>query len=441
MRLHELLAILSKRRWMVLGLLSVAVLTSVVIALARPSEYESTATMALTPDVDRSQGYISSEELSGLLSTYAETAKSGLTRRRAAVILGRPLPGSVDTSTVAGTGILRISGRARTPSDAAAIARAVATAFARSVASNPLIHVSVVDPAQLPDDPVQPRPPLIIGVSMLVALLAAIGLAVLVERVRQRVETPADIAALTDAPLIGRLPRERALQRSQARLIWGADRSIPLQESFRALRTNIEFVVGERRLIVITSPESGQGKSTVVANLGVALAQIGLETVIVDADLRRPQQHAIFGLENRTGLSNAMALRNTTLEPVPSGYRNLSVVTSGPPPPDPTEMLHIRFGSLVERLRELDALVLFDTPPVLPVSDARLVASHTDGVVLVVAGGLLKPAALEGTLDRLALLGSEVLGVVLNQSDQNLDAGAYYYSAAEEPGEPALGRL
>jgi capsular exopolysaccharide synthesis family protein len=259
------------------------------------------------------------------------------------------------------------------------------------------------------------------------------------ERVRRRLETPAEITELTDQPVVGRLPRQRSLQRAEAQLIWNQERMTGLQESFRALRTNVQFLAEGRRVIENTSPDPAQGKSTVVANLGAALAQIGIDTVIVDADLRRPSQHKIFGVDNSTGLSNLLAVREPAVDLKPAGQPNLWVIPSGPLPPDPTEMLHVRFASLMERLRELDALVLIDTPPVLPVSDARLIAPHCDGVLLVVAAGTVKPVALEQALERLSIVRANVLGVVLNQSGHDLEAtGGYYYTNPHESAGAAV---
>jgi succinoglycan biosynthesis transport protein ExoP len=431
-QLNELLAILSKRRFGVIAVVMLTVAFSAALALVTPPRYEATATLALTPKIDRTQGFISATDLSALLSTYAETAKSRVNRSRAEQILGRKLPGDVDTSTVGGTGILRITGSAEIPKDAADTASAAAQAFQQSVTSNPLILVSVIDPATAPTTPVQPRPPLIVAIGILLGLLAGISYALVMERVRRRIETPAEINELTDKPVVGRLPRQRALQRVPASLVWNQERMTGLQESYRALRTNVQFLAEGKRVIQVTSPDPAQGKSTVVANLGTALAQIGIDTVIVDGDLRRPTQHKVFGIDNSTGLSTLLSVRTPQIDLKPSGFPNLWVIPSGPLPPDPTELLHVRFESLVERLRELDALILIDTPPVLPVSDARLIAPHCDGVLLVVWAGSAKPVALESALERLSIVQARLLGVVLNQSGHDLEAtGGYYYTSPE----------
>ncbi len=432
MQLAELLAIIKKRRFGVMFVVMLTVGFAAAIALVTPPRYEATATLAITPKSNENQALIGAGDLSALLSTYAETAKSRVNRARAQQILGRPLPGEVDTSTVGGTGILRITGNAATPQDAADTANAAAQGFQQSLQDNPLFVVSVINPPEPPTAAVQPRPPLIVAVGILLGLLAGVSYALVMERVRRRIETPAEINDLTDKPVVGRLPRQRALQRAPASLVWDQERMIGLQESYRALRTNVQFLAEGKRVIEITSPDPAQGKSTVVANLGTALAQIGVETVIVDADLRRPTQHKVFGVDNSTGLSTMLSVRHADIEVKPSGFPNLSVIPSGPLPPDPTEMLHVRFASLMQRLHELDALILVDTPPVLPVSDARLIAPHCDGVLLVVAAGIVKPVSLESALERLEIVRANIMGIILNQSGQDLEAtGGYYYTSPE----------
>ena len=438
MELKDLLAIAVKRRWLMVGVIGLAIVLSALIAFSRPARYEATATLALTPDVRQGQGFVASDSISALLGTYAATAKAEVNLRRAEQAIGKPLPGEVDTSIEPGTGILRISGTAESPADAALTARSAAEAFVNSISGNKLVIASLVDPAEPPESPIQPRPPLIIATAALLGALAAVLLAFAIERLRRRVETPDDVAELTDAPLLGRLPRHRSLQRGPARLIWDEDQMIGLQEGFRALRTNVQFLLDDpNKLIQVTSPEPAQGKSTTVANLGVALGQVGVETVIVDADFRRPRQHEIFGLDNLEGLSTMMAVRDSEPYLKGSGYPNLWVLTSGPMPPEPTEMLAIRAAALATQLRTLNALVLIDSPPILPVNDARLIAPHTDGVLMVLAAGGPKPSAVQLALQRLELVGAHVVGVVLNESGDDLDAtGGYYYQREPQPEIP-----
>ena len=441
MEVRDLVALAVKRRTVIALCFLLTVGFGAVFAFSQAKRYESVVTIALTPDVQNQQGFIATDTLDGLLSTYAQTAASRVNLNRAQQLIGRPLPGTVRTESQQGAGILRIWGNDTSPSGAALTARAVADAFIQSIRGNKLLVASIVDPATVPTSPVQPRPPLIIGVSAVLGLMAGLMLAVAIEHFRRRVDTHADVAEFTTAPVIGRLPRTRILQRGAPTLVWNSPNLAGLQEAFRALRTNIEFVTKGRSsfAIQVTSPNTGQGKSTIVANLGVAFAQVGVETLILDADLRRPFQHRIFGLANDRGLSTLMAIPDADVQPIPSGVKGLWVMPSGPAPPNSTEMLHIRFERVLRGLVERYDLVLIDTPPLLPVSDARLVAPQTDGVVLAISAGSQRPASLRSALEKLDLAGANLIGVVLNQAGEDVDTAegydAYRYELVRQADE------
>jgi capsular exopolysaccharide synthesis family protein len=438
MELRELAGIAWRRRWIVLLVVAVTMTSAALFAMSLPEKYDSTSTIALTPDIQEGTGFIASDNLDALLGTYASTAESRVNLVRAERLRGRPLEATVEATTEVGTGILRLTATSEDPKEAAAVARFASRAFIDSLRTNPLLVAEVVDPAGAPDKPNQPRPPIILVVAGLLGLLLALMAAYGVDQFRRRIDTAADVTALTNVPVIGRLPRQRALARGDAQIVWGTQKLLGMQESLRALRTNIEFVAGDAiRVLQVTSPTVAQGKSTIVANLGIALGQVGIETVIVDGDLRRPRQHRIFGVDNSWGLSTLMVRRHdTAIDPLPTGYAGLSIIPSGPSPPDSTEMLHIAIEPVLHDIRELGTFVLVDSPPILPVSDARLIAPHADGVILVVAAGSQKPSALQSTLEKLDLAGANLLGIVLNQAGGEEDgAGHYYYEYME--GAPA----
>jgi succinoglycan biosynthesis transport protein ExoP len=423
MEVRDFYDVAMKRRWTVVLVFVLTTCLGALFAFSQPKQYESTATIAFTPDLQNDPGFVPTDTLDALVQTYAQTAQSRSILKRAERALERPLPGTVKTETQQGAGILRIIGRDTDPNGAAITARTVANTFLDSIQQNRLLVASVVDPALPPSTPVQPRPPLIIAVSALLGLVAGVMLAFALEQFRRRVESTADVAEFTPAPVIARLPRVRTLQRSGAALVWDSPKLASLQEGFRALRTNIEFVTkGANSAIQVTSPNPSQGKSTIVANLGIAFSQVGIETLILDADLRRPYQHHIFGVQNSRGLSTLMAIPESDVEPVSTSIPNLWLMPSGPVPPNSTEMLHIRFERVLDDLRQRYALVLVDSPPILPVSDARLIAPHTNGVILVVASGTQKPAALRSALEKLALVEAKILGIVLNQAGGDVDA-------------------
>jgi capsular exopolysaccharide synthesis family protein len=426
---RDFLALVWKRRVVVAVVFLVCVLLAALFAYSQPKRYESTATIAFTPDTKNGQDFIPSDNLNALLSTYAEVAKSDQNLARARALLGHPVPGDVSTSTEGGSGILEIIGKDTSPQGAADTARATAQAFVNSISGNGLLVASIVNPAVPSHSPLQPRPPLIISMAGVLSLIAGVLLALALESFRRDVEGPAELAEVTSLPIIGRLPRSRALAREPTSLVWTSAKMEELKESYRALRTNHELLTdGASTTLQVTSADAGQGKSTVVANLGVALGQLGVPTVIVDADLRRPRQHVIFGLDNEVGLSTLMMLPDSGIGPQPTAFRDLSVLTSGPIPPDPTEMLHIRFRAALRDLKAGGGYILVDAPPILPVSDARLIAPHVDSVLFVVAVGHTRTSAVASSLEKLRFAGANVMGIALNLAERDAEtAGGYGY--------------
>jgi capsular exopolysaccharide synthesis family protein len=204
----------------------------------------------------------------------------------------------------------------------------------------------------------------------------------------------------------------------------------PVSEAFRTLRTNLEFVSPDRpvRSMLVTSAGPSEGKSTVAANLAISLAQAGRRVILVDADMRRPVQHDLFSLPNVTGLTTGL-VRGT----MPDIYQNtfvprLSLITSGPIPPNPSELLgSSMMSALVGTLSSEADLVIYDAPPVMAVTDAIVLAPKLDGVLLVLRLGVTaKDAAMRA---KQLLLGarSRLLGVVLNQVRPGHGYGYYYY--------------
>ena len=441
MEFRDFLALVWKRRLVVAIVFAVAIVLSSVYAFSQPKQYKAKATIIFTPDKTQGTDFIPADNLTALLSTYAELTKSDENLATARGILGRTLPGKVSTS-VAGSGVLEISGTDTDPQGAADTALAASQALIKTIQGNGILLPSLVNRPVAPRSPEQPRPKLIISLAAVLGLIAGVLLALALESFRRSVETPAELSDMSGLPVIGRLPRERALARGNNWLVWGSAKMTGAQEAYRALRTNIELLTEARTSVLqVTSSDPGQGKSTVIANLGIALGQLGIPTVIVDADLRAPRQHQIFGLPNGHGLSTLMVLSDAEIAPQPTEWRNLSVLTSGPIPPDPTEMLHIRFRSILRELRSQEQFVLIDSPPILPVSDARLIAPHADGVLLVAASGMTKMSSFSAALEKLRFTGAQVIGIVMNfaQGDDE-NAGGYGYGYGHDRFETSAPR-
>jgi len=221
-----------------------------------------------------------------------------------------------------------------------------------------------------------------------------------------------------------------SIRKAERRLIAVDNPKSPISEQYRTIRTNIQFSVIDTplRSLIVTSTGPGEGKSTTVANLAVVFAQQGKKTLLIDADLRKPTVHYTFRLNNYAGLTSVLtnasplstALQDTSVE-------NLTVLTAGPIPPNPAELLSSKaMAQCLEQLYETFDLVIFDTPPVLAVTDAQILANQCDGTVLVIESGNTEIEAAAKAKELLAAANAKLLGVVLNKR-KHRDGGYYYY--------------
>ena len=211
-------------------------------------------------------------------------------------------------------------------------------------------------------------------------------------------------------------------------LITLTDAQSPRAEAYRSLRTNLEFYSLENPLhtLLITSAEPDDDKSTVLANLGVIMAQSGKSVILVDADMRRPKLHAIFDLPNEVGLSTALTDQDAMLPVFETDLSNLTVIPSGPTPLNPADLLASRrMNTIVSELKAQADMVLFDAPPLVAVTDGALLATKVDGVLLVARAGYTKRELVERAKDILGKVNANLVGSVLTNAA--LDTGVYSY--------------
>ncbi|AJQ26010.1 CpsD/CapB family tyrosine-protein kinase [Pelosinus fermentans] len=214
------------------------------------------------------------------------------------------------------------------------------------------------------------------------------------------------------------------------KLIVYEDAKSPIAEAYRTLRTNIQFskTDGELKTIMFTSSGPGEGKSTTIANTAVALAQSGKKVILVDCDLRKPVQHKIFGKKNR-GVTNILVeeieadhfIQETQVE-------NLRLLTSGPIPPNPSELLgSAKMQELIKYLKTQADYVIIDAPPVIAVTDASVLASKVDGITLIINSGSVRPEMAQKAKDLLIKANGHLLGVILNRVEIEEEHAYYYY--------------
>ena len=204
----------------------------------------------------------------------------------------------------------------------------------------------------------------------------------------------------------------------------------PVAEAYRQLRTNIQFSSPDRRLktLLITSTHPEEGKSTILANLATTFAQTGSRVILVDCDLRRPSLHRIFGVRNSAGLTSVVLDAGAKEFPYQdSGVPNLRLLCSGPLPPNPSELLGSRrMAEIIEQLTSDADYVLFDSPPVVVVTDAAILASKVDGVMLVVYAGRTRRELAKRAKALLDKVNANLLGVILNNVKYDASLHKYY---------------
>lgn len=318
---------------------------------------------------------------------------------------------------------------------AASLVEAVQTTLEPPVAdgaSSP-VRLTVVQPAVEPTTPFSPRVPVIVTVAALFGLVVAVLIAILRNALDTRVRTLLDLEQLTDAPLLGGIAYDPEAPKRP--LIVQEDPRSPRSESFRALRTNLQFlnVEGGPKLFVVTSAGPGEGKSTTTANLAIALAETGARVALLDGDLRLPRIADYMGIEGGLGLTDVLIGRVEVADVLQKwGRGQLFVLPSGPVPPNPAELLgSVAMSQLLATLTEHFDYVIIDAPPLLLVTDAAVLSKFTRGALMVAASGKVKKQEFEGALRTLQTAGGKLVGVIMTmlptRGPDSYGYGAYAY--------------
>jgi Mrp family chromosome partitioning ATPase/capsular polysaccharide biosynthesis protein len=321
-------------------------------------------------------------------------------------------------------------------------------------------NYQLLAPASVPITPYAPNPLRsgILGFGL--GLFAGIGLAFLLEQFDTRVRRPDDVAAILRQPILGRLPRISSKLLGESALITMRHPEGHVAEAFRMIRTNLEFMAVDNEIgsLLVTSCMKSEGKSVAVANLAISMALAGKKVVVVDADMRRPRQHMLFGIDNARGLSTVATGRTDLMDsmvrvdvsPVrdgagaakagangadfaawvrgPEASSRLYVLPSGPIPPNPGEIVASkRFQGIIESLEAEADLVIIDTPAMLAVGDTSTIAARVDGVVFLVDLRSSKKPQLHTAADQLFRLPTKMLGTIVRMNGTR-GSRYYYYS-------------
>jgi capsular exopolysaccharide synthesis family protein len=445
MDLHDYLEVI-RRRWIsaVIVALTTTALAAVSILITTP-QYTATTRLffavgSTTTISELAQGSNFAEKQ---MTSYAEVATSPkvldpvireLDLQRSSAALARALTATIPPETV----ILEISATDPDPKLAAAIANAVGdqvAQVAKELTAGKTTATSVAD-ALVPTRPSSPNVARNLALGVALGILLGLGVAMIRHLVDTRVRSEQDVRSVTESPLLGTIGYDDKVPSHPLIL-----RDEPLSaaaEAIRRLRTNLQFTaVGDRpRSIVITSSIPSEGKSTTSLNLAVALADAGSRVILVDADLRRPSVASSMGLEGQVGLTTVLIGR-AEVEDVVQHWAgtSLDVLPAGRIPPNPSELLgSTAMERLLDQLTARYDVVLLDSPPVLPVTDAAVLSKLAGGTLVIVGADRVHRPQLRESLEALATAGAYIHGVVLNRMARQ-ESGAYSYYSGYAPTE------
>jgi len=452
--LHDYLEVL-RRRWVSVTIVALATFAvAAAVTLATTPKYTATTRLFFAVEgsktaTDLAQGSSFAEKQ---MTSYSEAATSPLVLKPVIERLNLDVSpaqlASVVTATIPPeTVILQVSAVDPDPGLAAAIANAVADEVVQVVTEqlspkrdgNDAVKVTPLETALVPTSPSSPNVSRNLTLAAALGLLLGLGVALLRHVLDTRVRGEQDVRAVTDRPLLGLVGYDEKVPDHP--LILRDEPMSGAAEAIRRLRTNLQFTdIGDRpRSIVVTSSIPGEGKSTTSLNLAVALADAGSRVVLVDADLRRPSVATSLGLEGQVGLTTVLIGR-ARFEDVVQQWDNssLDVLPSGRIPPNPSELLGSKaMERLLEQLTGRYDVVLMDTPPLLPVTDAAVLGNLAGGALVIAGAERVHRPQLRESLEALTTAGVHIHGIVLNRMARQ-ETGAYAYYSGYAPTSPPV---
>lgn len=289
-------------------------------------------------------------------------------------------------------------------------------------------NIVQIESATIPQSPVRPRPLMNSALAGMVGLMLAAGVVFLVEYLDDTLKTPDDVERALGIPVLGFVAEMHPDKKNPDEIHVLKQPRSPVSEAFRSLRANLDFSSVEKpiRTLLVTSTGPSEGKTTIATNLAVIFSQNQKRIVLLDADLRRPKVHRMFGMANRSGLSNLFVgpERNVNIGRVLKNLPNLLIVTSGNPPPNPAELLgSAKMGKILDQMNRHVDMVIIDTPPSI-VADAQILSARVDAVLLVIQPGVTRADTTAAALESFKRSGARIVGVVMNRIPKNR---GYYY--------------
>ena len=453
-----------RRRWR-LVLLAVLLSTAAagLLTLQATPLYASSAQLFVsTPSSDTGEAATGDQFATRRVSSYVDLVKTRKLSATVANELGGEMDPDMLRSEISATVVPQTVNIVITAQDPdPVVARDIAQAYAESLSrlvvdietpsdgGNAPIRASIVDDATINSTAVSPNSTRNLALGLVLGLLLGVGIAVLRDLLDTSISSSDDIAAVTGVPILGNINSDpTAAKRDQVDAL---SEATPWAEAFRVLRTNMQYVEvdQEHRVFVVSSSLPGEGKSTTSASLAITLAMAGESVALVECDLRRPTMAKRFGIDDAVGTTSVL-IGKVSLDDALQVQRDsgVSILTCGPRPPNPSELLQSHaMELLVKDLRSRFDVVILDAPPLLPVTDAALLAARADGMLAIVRHGKTTKDQLTHALERVESVGAKCLGVVINlvPPKRGRDRGygygyGYTYSYAPDDAKDASGK-
>ncbi|MDP4179691.1 MAG: polysaccharide biosynthesis tyrosine autokinase [Bacillota bacterium] len=384
---------------------------------------------------------------SQLVVDYREILKSRLVAENIQSKLGvdiKTFQNNVDVMTVKDSRIFKISYDDSDPKLACNVVNELGTIIMQ-LASDiiEVKNVKVIDTAKIPTDPIKPNKKMNVALAGLLGLILGVSIIYLMEFIDHTFKKPEEVERKLDLNVIGTIPTFEGGKRGKKKakdnkvleeeylknLITTNNPKAAASEAFRELRTNLQYksVDKDMKVLIVTSPSLGDGKTVTTVNMAITLAQSGKKVLVIDADLRKPKVHSYFGLKNNEGLTNILA-NDKEIKKInvlqKEGIANLYILTSGPIPPNPSEILSSsKMKMIVEQLKADYDIIFIDTPPVGQVTDAAILSTIADGSIIVLASGQTRIEMAKRAKKALESINASIIGTVLTKIDNR---SAYY---------------
>ena len=441
MDINQIITVLWHRKWILVGVIAIAIGGAYGALRVITPQYRSSSTLSLSP-AKLGNELLFFQTLDPVVSIYASAAETKSTRQAARASLGGRL-GTISVRTFQATPIFKIDAESSDPALAQASSRAVTNVLVERVRGGeigvPGLRLKVIDRPEIPTSPVSPDKKLTYAIALLLGLGLGIAAAFLWENLGRRVRTRSDLAEATGVPVFAEIPHTPRLRKVRTLSAFATDPDLRIvTEALRDLRTNLVFAERDIRSIVVTSPDGRHGKTTIATGLAVTMARSGVRTILVDADLHRGRVAELLGVDRAPGVREVFEggrvgaiVRSTRIE-------SLDLLTSGRIGRDPSEVLATRFGPLLDTLAKEYEAIIIDAPPLVPVNDARVIASVASTTLIVCAAGKASHRSVRDAVERLKLVAVTPTASILNMS-RSRQARAYYGTPGED-GRAEYGR-